>query len=100
MVQAANEDVACLDLDDGSGEPSALAHNECMADVELAAGDWLEYTLNHFCSADEELFTHAQDPTVSFTEPLLRDSGGFSFDIRFYPSHMCLWIPAACLWEV
>ena len=35
MVQVANDDVICLDLDDGSGKLSALAYNESMADVEL-----------------------------------------------------------------
>lgn len=69
MVQAANDDVICLDLDDGSGEPSALAHNESMVDVELdmedmAMGDKLEHTLSHFYDADRELFVHAQDPSV------------------------------------
>jgi hypothetical protein len=83
-VQAAVEDVICLD--DGNGEPSALAHNESVADLELhmedmATGDDLEHTLNPFYIADKELFMRAQDPTVSFTELLLGDErSGFSLD--------------------
>ena len=85
-VQAAIEDVICLD--DGDGQPSTLGHDESVADVELhmedmATTDELEYTLNHFYIADRELFMRAQDPTVSFTELLLGDAKtGFSLDLQ------------------
>ena len=83
-VQAAIEDVICLD--DGNGEPSALPLNESVADLELhmedmATGDDLEHTLNSFYIADKELFIGAQDPTVSITELLLGEAGsGFLLD--------------------
>ena len=83
-MQASIEDVICLDND--SGEPPVLAHNESVADLELhmedmATADDLEHTLNPFYIADRELFMRAQDPTVSFTELLLGDAAsGFSLD--------------------
>jgi hypothetical protein len=83
-VQAAIEDVICLDA--GNGEPSALAHDESVGNLELhmedmATTDDLEHTLNPFYIADKELFMRAQDPTVSFTELLLGDAeSGFSLD--------------------
>jgi hypothetical protein len=82
--QGSESDVICLD--DGNGEPPALAYNESVADLELhmkdmATGDDLEHALSPFCIADKEFFMRAQDPTVSFTELLLGDArSGFSLD--------------------
>ena len=50
-VQAAIEDLICQD--DGDGQPSALAHKESVADLELhmeymATIDNLEHTRNPF----------------------------------------------------
>ena len=60
-VQAAIEDL--IRQDDGDGEPSALAHMESVADLELhmedmATIDDLEHIQNLYYTAEKELFMH------------------------------------------
>ena len=103
-MQAAIEDVICLD--DGNGEPSALAHDESVGKLELhmedmATTDDLEHTLNPFYIADKELFMRVrkipQCPSRSCSWGM--QNLDFLWITRFCRSHMCLWIPAVCLWE-